>query len=184
MKGVILRSAPAPADLTAVKQRLFFNGKYSDQSSIDLLFRSRRTIRGGVYCQLDNDSFGAGPVIGKSSATRCDVSVQVLSSPISEETTATINKRVFTFGKGKSEGNKSMKSLLGGKGANLAEMATIGLSVPAGLTISTEACQEYQKNGLDGFAETWSSLPSRNEIGFAEKIAVFAYLPASDLELQ
>ncbi|KAK6913844.1 Pyruvate phosphate dikinase, AMP/ATP-binding [Dillenia turbinata] len=40
-----------------------------------------------------------------------------------------------------------MKSLLGGKGANLAEMASIGLSVPPGLTISTEACQEYQLNG-------------------------------------
>ncbi|RDX97532.1 Pyruvate, phosphate dikinase, chloroplastic [Mucuna pruriens] len=56
-------------------------------------------------------------------------------------------KKVFTFGKGRSEGNKAMKSLLGGKGANLAEMATIGLSVPPGLTISTEACQEYQQNG-------------------------------------
>ncbi|XP_060217761.1 pyruvate, phosphate dikinase, chloroplastic isoform X2 [Lycium barbarum] len=53
-------------------------------------------------------------------------------------------QRVYTFGKGRSEGNKSMKSLLGGKGANLAEMASIGLSVPPGLTISTEACQEYQ----------------------------------------
>ncbi|XP_018634044.1 pyruvate, phosphate dikinase, chloroplastic-like isoform X2 [Nicotiana tabacum] len=53
-------------------------------------------------------------------------------------------QRVYTFGKGKSEGNKGMKSLLGGKGANLAEMASIGLSVPPGLTISTEACQEYQ----------------------------------------
>ncbi|ERN12449.1 hypothetical protein AMTR_s00025p00146930 [Amborella trichopoda] len=56
-------------------------------------------------------------------------------------------KRVFTFGKGRSEGNKTMKSLLGGKGANLAEMASIGLSVPPGLTVSTEACQEYQENG-------------------------------------
>jgi pyruvate,orthophosphate dikinase len=56
-------------------------------------------------------------------------------------------QRVFTFGKGKSEGNKSMKALLGGKGANLAEMASIGLSVPPGLTISTEACQEYQLVG-------------------------------------
>ncbi|CAN6452744.1 unnamed protein product [Victoria cruziana] len=56
-------------------------------------------------------------------------------------------KRVFTFGKGRSEGNMSMKSLLGGKGANLAEMASIGLSVPPGLTISTEACHEYQENG-------------------------------------
>ncbi|XP_058077878.1 pyruvate, phosphate dikinase, chloroplastic isoform X3 [Magnolia sinica] len=59
----------------------------------------------------------------------------------------TTKKRVFTFGKGKSEGNKGMKSLLGGKGANLAEMSSIGLSVPPGLTISTEACQEYQESG-------------------------------------
>ncbi|XP_022761191.1 pyruvate, phosphate dikinase, chloroplastic-like [Durio zibethinus] len=54
--------------------------------------------------------------------------------------------RVFSFGKGRSEGNKGMKSLLGGKGANLAEMASIGLSVPPGFTISTESCQEYQQN--------------------------------------
>ncbi|KAL5701581.1 pyruvate, phosphate dikinase [Ranunculus cassubicifolius] len=58
----------------------------------------------------------------------------------------TMEKRVFTFGKGRSDGNKSMKALLGGKGANLAEMASIGLSVPPGFTISTEACQEYQVN--------------------------------------
>ncbi|XP_056162292.1 pyruvate, phosphate dikinase, chloroplastic-like isoform X1 [Syzygium oleosum] len=56
-------------------------------------------------------------------------------------------KRVYIFGKGRCEGNKGMKSLLGGKGANLAEMASIGLSVPPGLTISTEACREYLLNG-------------------------------------
>lgn len=53
-------------------------------------------------------------------------------------------QRVFTFGKNKTEGNKAMKELLGGKGANLAEMASIGLSVPPGFTVSTEACQQYQ----------------------------------------
>ncbi|CAA0807092.1 Pyruvate- phosphate dikinase 1- chloroplastic [Striga hermonthica] len=68
-------------------------------------------------------------------------------TPLSESTPTTTAKRVFTFGKGRSEGNKGMKSLLGGKGANLAEMASIGLSVPPGLTISTEACQEYQQVG-------------------------------------
>uniref|UniRef100_A0A452Z2W8 pyruvate, phosphate dikinase n=2 Tax=Aegilops tauschii subsp. strangulata TaxID=200361 RepID=A0A452Z2W8_AEGTS len=56
-------------------------------------------------------------------------------------------KRVFHFGKGKSEGNKAMKDLLGGKGANLAEMASIGLSVPPGFTVSTEACEQYQAAG-------------------------------------
>ncbi|PHT60125.1 Pyruvate, phosphate dikinase, chloroplastic [Capsicum baccatum] len=68
---------------------------------------------------------------------------QAILTPVSDPTSIA-KKRVYNFGKGKSEGNKGMKSLLGGKGANLAEMASIGLSVPPGLTISTEACQEYQ----------------------------------------
>ncbi|CAJ1941162.1 unnamed protein product [Sphenostylis stenocarpa] len=69
-----------------------------------------------------------------------------------------MNKRVFTFGKGRGEGNKAMKSLLGGKGANLAEMATIGLSVPSGLTISTEVCQEYQQNGKKLPDDLWEEV--------------------------
>jgi len=56
-------------------------------------------------------------------------------------------KYVYFFGKGKSEGKASMKELLGGKGANLAEMASIGIPVPAGLTISTEVCEYYYKHG-------------------------------------
>ncbi|KAL1807362.1 hypothetical protein ACET3Z_024352 [Daucus carota] len=71
---------------------------------------------------------------------------QAILTPISDPAKVS-KKRVFTFGKGNCDGNKAMKSLLGGKGANLAEMASIGLSVPPGFTISTEACQEYQKNG-------------------------------------
>ncbi|KAJ8466173.1 hypothetical protein OPV22_028725 [Ensete ventricosum] len=67
-------------------------------------------------------------------------------------------QRVFTFGKGKSEGNKNMKALLGGKGANLAEMASIGLSVPPGLTVSTEACQEYQECGHKLPAGLWEEI--------------------------
>lgn len=52
-------------------------------------------------------------------------------------------KHVYTFGIGSADGNKSMKELLGGKGANLAEMSSIGLPVPAGFTITTEACDYY-----------------------------------------
>ena len=52
-------------------------------------------------------------------------------------------KYVFLFNEGKAE----MKALLGGKGANLAEMKSIGLPVPPGLTITTEACKEYFKQG-------------------------------------
>ncbi|KMZ56893.1 Pyruvate, phosphate dikinase [Zostera marina] len=73
-------------------------------------------------------------------------------------TTTQKPQRVFTFGKGKSEGNKEMKSLLGGKGANLAEMASIGLSVPPGLTISTEACEEYQNNNKKLPQHIWDEI--------------------------
>ena len=52
-------------------------------------------------------------------------------------------KRVHYFGKTKSEGTKDMKELLGGKGANLAEMTSIGLPVPPGFTLTTETCAEY-----------------------------------------
>ena len=57
--------------------------------------------------------------------------------------TAIEEKAVFTFGGGGAEGDRKMKQLLGGKGANLAEMSSIGLPVPAGFTISTEACHYY-----------------------------------------
>ena len=50
---------------------------------------------------------------------------------------------VYSFGDGKAEGNATMKPLLGGKGANLAEMTNLGLPVPPGFTISTEACKAY-----------------------------------------
>jgi pyruvate,orthophosphate dikinase len=56
-------------------------------------------------------------------------------------------KRVYFFGGAKAEGNKEMKNLLGGKGANLAEMANIGLPVPPGFTITTEVCTEFYANG-------------------------------------
>ncbi len=55
-------------------------------------------------------------------------------------------KFVYYFGGGKADGKAEMKNLLGGKGANLAEMANIGLPVPAGFTITTEVCTHYYKN--------------------------------------
>src|SRR6266567_8669380 len=56
-------------------------------------------------------------------------------------------KHVYFFGNGKAEGNAEMKNLLGGKGANLAEMTSIGLPVPPGFTITTEVCDLYYKSG-------------------------------------
>lgn len=58
-------------------------------------------------------------------------------------------KRVYTFGNGAAEGRADMKNLLGGKGANLAEMNLIGVPVPPGFTITTEVCTEYNELGKE-----------------------------------
>lgn len=58
-------------------------------------------------------------------------------------------KRVYTFGNGKAEGRADMRELLGGKGANLAEMNLVGVPVPPGFTITTEVCTEYYTYGRD-----------------------------------
>jgi pyruvate,orthophosphate dikinase len=58
-------------------------------------------------------------------------------------------KRVYTFGNKQAEGNSSMKNLLGGKGANLAEMNLIGVPVPPGFTITTDVCTEYNQLGQE-----------------------------------
>ena len=70
-----------------------------------------------------------------------------------------MDKLVYFFGEGKADGNTRMKDLLGGKGANLAEMTNLGIPVPAGFTISTGACNRYFELGhrmppkLDGLVE-------------------------------
>lgn len=60
-----------------------------------------------------------------------------------------MKKNVYTFGGGKAEGKTEMKNLLGGKGANLAEMNLIGVPVPPGFTITTEVCVMYNEEGQD-----------------------------------
>ena len=62
-------------------------------------------------------------------------------------------KRVYTFGNGKAEGKADMRNLLGGKGANLAEMNLIGVPVPPGFTITTDVCNEYYSVGKDKVVE-------------------------------
>jgi len=56
------------------------------------------------------------------------------------------NKFVYFFGGGKADGTRDMKNLLGGKGANLAEMSNLGIPVPPGFTITTEVCNHFYKN--------------------------------------
>ena len=62
-------------------------------------------------------------------------------------------KRVYTFGNGQAEGNAQMREVLGGKGANLAEMNHIGVPVPPGFTITTDTCNEYYKVGQEKIVE-------------------------------
>jgi pyruvate,orthophosphate dikinase len=76
-------------------------------------------------------------------------------------------KRVYSFGKKSAEGKADMKNLLGGKGANLAEMCLLGLPVPAGFTITTEACNEYYQNNCtlpSGMMdEVWAAMKKTEE---------------------
>jgi pyruvate, orthophosphate dikinase len=65
------------------------------------------------------------------------------------ETLQEVKTRVFKFGGKTADGNSTMKNLLGGKGANLAEMSLIGIPVPPGFTITTDTCTEYNKLGKD-----------------------------------
>jgi pyruvate,orthophosphate dikinase len=63
------------------------------------------------------------------------------------------SKRIYTFGNGKAEGKADMRDLLGGKGANLAEMNLIGVPVPPGFTITTDTCNDYYRLGKDKVVE-------------------------------
>ncbi len=77
-------------------------------------------------------------------------------------------KRVYTFGGKKAEGKADMKNLLGGKGANLAEMCLLGLPVPAGFTITTETCNDYYANSCqlpkDLLDQVWDAMKGTEKI--------------------
>src|SRR5436309_132478 len=77
---------------------------------------------------------------------RCD-SARAGFDHSGEQGLMTQPKYVYFFGSGKAEGGAAMKDLLGGKGANLAEMTNIGLPVPAGFTITTEVCNYFYAHG-------------------------------------
>ncbi len=68
------------------------------------------------------------------------------SKPVKAAASSSKTKYVYTWGAGKADGNGTMKALLGGKGANLAEMTRIGLPVPPGFTVSTEVCTYFYAN--------------------------------------
>ena len=87
---------------------------------------------------------------------------------------AEIKKRVYRFGGKHAEGNGKMRELLGGKGANLAEMNLLGMPVPAGFTITTECCTEYYRLG----GGKWSTkIPQATKAG---EYTVTWYLKADE----
>ena len=81
---------------------------------------------------------------------------------------AKTSKYVYLFGNGKADGDGTMKALLGGKGANLAEMSRIGLPVPPGFTITTEVCTYYYANKKTYPKELQATI--KNGIAQIEKI--------------
>jgi pyruvate,orthophosphate dikinase len=84
-------------------------------------------------------------VAGKKAAAKKVVAKKTAAKKVAAKATpaAKVGQVVYAFGGGKADGNAGMKNLLGGKGANLAEMAGMGMPVPPGFTISTEVCTYY-----------------------------------------
>ena len=87
--------------------------------------------------------------------------------PAKQEKPAKVKKTIYYFGKSKCDGRGNMKALLGGKGANLAQMTFIGLPVPPGFTITTEVCTYYYQNG-NKFPDTLAA-DTKKAVAFIEK---------------
>ncbi|WP_430395749.1 pyruvate, phosphate dikinase [Ferrovibrio sp.] len=84
----------------------------------------------------------AKKVVAKKAAPK-----KVVAKKVAAPKAATKGKLVYSFGDGRADGRSEMRELLGGKGANLAEMSNLGLPVPPGFTITTEVCTAFYKNG-------------------------------------
>ncbi|MDB5295584.1 MAG: pyruvate, phosphate dikinase [Phycisphaerales bacterium] len=89
----------------------------------------------------------ARPVSPKIAKAAAKATTARKGKPAAANPRAAATKRVYFFGAGKAEGNVTMRDLLGGKGANLADMTLAGLPVPPGFTISTATCKEYNDGG-------------------------------------
>ncbi len=90
-----------------------------------------------------------------------------------------MTKWVYAFGDGKAEGKAEMRNLLGGKGANLAEMSNLGLPVPPGLTITTEVCTYYYANKESYPPELKDQVGSRRCARSATRPRAISAIPTS-----
>src|SRR5260370_36968465 len=91
---------------------------------------------------------------------------------------AAMAKWVYTFGDGKAEGGARMRDLLGGKGANLAEMANLGLPVPPGFTITTEVCSYFYQHGKRYPADLKQQVEAA--LDYVGKVAGKSFRPRGD----
>ena len=106
------------------------------EAAFDFSFRAPRALRLSQHFTIHQNSF---PMVAKKKPSAKKPAVKKSSA-------SKAPKYVYVFGDKKADGDGSMKPLLGGKGANLAEMARIGLPVPPGFTITTEVCTYYYDN--------------------------------------
>ena len=108
----------------------------------------RRTSRASAKSKKPAKKQGLSKAAKAKSATKPKTAPRAVSkaSASAAGVSATKGKWVYSFGGGKAEGKPNMRNLLGGKGAGLAEMASLGLPVPPGFTITTEVCTYYYAN--------------------------------------
>ncbi len=105
--------------------------------------KSKRPVAKAKSSAVAKSSKKAAP---KAAAVKASAKAPAEAAPKSAAKAGGKHKWVYSFGGGKAEGRAGMKNLLGGKGANLAEMANLGLPVPPGFTITTEVCTAYYEN--------------------------------------
>src|SRR4051812_48237289 len=107
------------------------------------------------------------PMFKQNKKVRASSASKSTSKPAARSAKGKSVKRVYFFGPGKTEGKADQKELLGGKGANLADMTAAGLPVPPGFTISTETCREY--NDARGKPPAGGLGEGENDLAMTEK---------------
>ena len=140
------KSKPKKAAAAAQKSSKGSNGHKKNGASKNLASSLTKSLRGTV--KDVRKAAQAATKTAMQGAMKKGAQLAERGAKLADSVKAKVSgKRTYFFGGGKAEGAKEMKNLLGGKGANLAEMANIGLPVPPGFTITTEVCTEFYAGG-------------------------------------